>query len=178
MTKINWLTLFKEILIFYTENHTKCRVTLLTVKEVVMYNCYSASKGLITTQLKFRLTTKITYFQVLELSHRCVFLTYVVTFAQHCYNFYTVMMLSTLISQWNFLHTKCNDYTLAFWDYIMAFHETSRSGGKHYCVVLERSWFEIWARRLTVLTKISRGFSQYLEADGRIVQGIYQIGQR
>jgi hypothetical protein len=45
ITKINWLTLFKEIIIVYSENHTKQTVVLLIVKAGGTYNYHSALKG-------------------------------------------------------------------------------------------------------------------------------------
>jgi hypothetical protein len=48
ITKINWLTLFKEIIDVYSENHTKplhTNAALLTVKADGSYSYDSALKG-------------------------------------------------------------------------------------------------------------------------------------
>jgi hypothetical protein len=48
VTKINWLTLFKEIIAVYSENHAKPIIqnaALLTVKADGSYSYFSALKG-------------------------------------------------------------------------------------------------------------------------------------
>jgi hypothetical protein len=48
ITKINWLMLFKEIIVVYSENHTKpinTNSTLLTVEADGSYSYRSALKG-------------------------------------------------------------------------------------------------------------------------------------
>jgi hypothetical protein len=48
ITKINWLTLFKEIIAVYSENHTEPiiqNVQLLTIKASSTYSCDSAENG-------------------------------------------------------------------------------------------------------------------------------------
>jgi hypothetical protein len=79
ITEINWLTLFKEIIAVYSEDHTKpytqC-VGLLIVKANGIYSYRSALKGQITTNkyisyvlLNRQIHTTIWYYYVISVYH-------------------------------------------------------------------------------------------------------------